>query len=359
VVETFDEHGHKIDCGGATVEVNIICVDTKVNDTAIDVVVMDNGNGTYSCAYEPSSYGRHAIRVDVNGGSLPGSPYSVDVRERERVHPPNCTAHGDGLSSGWTDSMMAFSVLTYDQYGDRFNGSGSELTVTATCDLGIVHCRIAEASDGEYQVEWEPIGRGTYRVDVCVNGAPIARSPFAAKVKLRGVDALKSIVGGAGISKATAGNMQEVAIKLRDEDGQPIELGSDPSQALHVRVCPPHAPVGEGHGTAIEVIFEGDAELTWTDQSRTQCIDEVASALRISSAQISLIECLNEDGFSKPGAVIVADCTDIVLLPFHSPPRMIDSGWPPLGSLGSPALVWVAVLSAPVSRQGSRRSCLE
>jgi hypothetical protein len=210
--------------------------------------------------------------------------------------------------------MAVFTVLMYDQFGDRIYGADLELTVTAMSEHGIVHCQITDTGNGAYQVQWQPIGRGTYRIDACVNGSPISRSPFASKIKLRGIDPAKCVVSGA-VAKAAAGNMHDVVIKLRDEDGQPVESSADPSQAVNIRLLPPHSRAGLGHGTTIEVIFEGEGESGWTDQYRADFINDVGSVLQISPAQISLVACADESGASKPGVMLVVASTNFVLPP--------------------------------------------
>lgn len=62
---------------------NITCIDA--NYKAVEVVVKDNRDGTFSCKYNPKSPVKHTIIITWGGVSIPKSPFRVGLFCIERL----------------------------------------------------------------------------------------------------------------------------------------------------------------------------------------------------------------------------------------------------------------------------------
>ncbi|XP_013390089.1 filamin-A-like, partial [Lingula anatina] len=74
----------------------ITCYDKDYKE--VEVQVVDNKDGTYSCRYMPKKFVKHTIFVVFGGCNIPNSPYRVYVKEPS--NPSKVKVYGPGVSKG-------------------------------------------------------------------------------------------------------------------------------------------------------------------------------------------------------------------------------------------------------------------
>jgi hypothetical protein len=113
-VKCFDFHGEPRTSGGDRVEM-------VVEGPHADSVVRDNGNGTYSCRFTPTTHvAALPVHVRVLGGAIRGSPFQVTVRPR--IHLPNVVF----------DPMRKGSTLWLSNGNRTATGAGRHLCALGT-----------------------------------------------------------------------------------------------------------------------------------------------------------------------------------------------------------------------------------
>ena len=84
--------------------------------SALRARVFDNEDGTYTVSYFPSTSGRYNVSITLNGISLPGSPFAVDVLAA-RADPSRCQLRGEALHSATAREPTAFECSFLDGLG--------------------------------------------------------------------------------------------------------------------------------------------------------------------------------------------------------------------------------------------------
>jgi len=84
--------------------------------SALRARVFDNEDGTYTVSYFPSTSGRYNVSITLNGISLPGSPFAVDVLAA-RPDPSRCQLRGEALHSATAREPTAFECSFLDGLG--------------------------------------------------------------------------------------------------------------------------------------------------------------------------------------------------------------------------------------------------
>jgi len=84
--------------------------------SALRARVCDNEDGTYTCRYFPSTSGKYTASVTLNGISLPGSPFTLNVLAA-RPDAANCVLRGDALHSATAREPAAFEISFVDSLG--------------------------------------------------------------------------------------------------------------------------------------------------------------------------------------------------------------------------------------------------
>jgi adhesin/invasin len=75
-IESRDSFGDELESGGFASGFSI----TVTGANQATPTVTDNGDGTYSSSYTPTSKGNDLIAITFNGVSIKGSPYHSDVK---------------------------------------------------------------------------------------------------------------------------------------------------------------------------------------------------------------------------------------------------------------------------------------
>ncbi len=222
----------------------------------VKVDVKDNGDGTYSCSYEPRTKGPYVVKVGFNGIPVKDSPFHVDVASGS--DPGHVKVTGPGLDGGRVGEKLVLDVDT------RGAGEG---------DLGISLGGPAEAQinvddhhDGTATLEITPPVAGEYKLDIKFGGQEVPGAPFA----LQAYDPSKVKAYGSGVTGegARVGQPAEVFVDTRDTGLAPMEVQvtTPAGETSTVELSPTdeqgvfsgsYAPKEVGH-YGVEVKFAGE-----------------------------------------------------------------------------------------------------
>ena len=78
--------------------------------------VMDNGNGSYTVGYKPSTSGAYSISITLHGVPMPGSPFALTVLLAQ-ADPSRCVVRGEALSSVVARTPSSFEIEFVDAFG--------------------------------------------------------------------------------------------------------------------------------------------------------------------------------------------------------------------------------------------------
>ncbi len=130
--------------------------------------VSETGGGNYTFSYTPVTTGTDQVRVRVDGTDVPGSPFSSAVSAG-----PADAAHTTANVPRNFLFATTITVTAKDANDNLLNRGGD--VVAITYEAGSVP--VTDNGDGTYQATFAP-GRGSYQVNITINGAAIVGSPF-------------------------------------------------------------------------------------------------------------------------------------------------------------------------------------
>jgi hypothetical protein len=131
------------------------------------------------------------------GGAAAAVPAVVDNTEQSSdeeedsaslsgpIDPEQCIASGTGITGGTAGSPVVFLIRTKDTSGRLVNEGGAYLVVTIehqskkpNQNSVPIQAQIVDNGNGSYKASYSVSEKGSYLVDVRMNGASIAGSPF-------------------------------------------------------------------------------------------------------------------------------------------------------------------------------------
>ncbi len=162
VVSLRDAFGNPVTNAAGTISVPVSGANTT------NGAVTEIGGGDYRARYTPLTSGTDQVRVLVDGADVPGSPFS------SVVSPGPADA---GKSTANVPQTFFFSttitVTTVDAQGNLLGRGGD--TVAISYEGGPV--TVTDNGNGTYTATFAP-STGTWHVNITINGAAIAGSPF-------------------------------------------------------------------------------------------------------------------------------------------------------------------------------------
>ncbi|KCV71469.1 hypothetical protein H696_02415 [Fonticula alba] len=227
---------------------------TDADGEDIPATVTDNGDGTYTVAYQPTKPVNHEVDVKVNGETVPKAPFKVKVNVGADAN--NCTGEGMGLNAPMVNEETHFFVIkrdknnevaAFDPETDNFTceivdpsgkaveaalvivGSeqpaateeteeaeateeeaaapaAAEETEETEGDDSAAATEAADEHTGAYRVTYTPLVPGRHTIKLCINGKAIKRSPF--RVNVRKAATVSMNVDGIKIN--------DVAVKIKE-----------------------------------------------------------------------------------------------------------------------------------------------
>jgi len=168
-VQAKDKNWNNVKGGGNNIQAKITGPDGK----PIDVVVKDNGNGTYTIAYTPTTPGYHSVDVTLDGQSISDCPRSVPVKQV--LDPQSCSVEGSGVHEATTTEPTSFTIQAKDKSGKPVKVGGDDFRVAVDTPAGSkpVIAQVKDNEDGTYTVTYQPNTAGKHHLAVTVDGKPV------------------------------------------------------------------------------------------------------------------------------------------------------------------------------------------
>lgn len=241
-VITRDLHSNLVIQGGASFQVTVEHpVKGIVAGSCSDLLT-----GVYLCVYTAHFVGASKLNVVLtyNGMSLPisGSPFALNVVAGPALGSFSL-AQGPGLVSTIAGVSASFTVLVRDAFGNEKRNDGQE-SVTAvfrgpapTATTTVVPVESTElavvfAGDDKFQINYTLQNKGTYTIQVQVNGVDVVASPFtiytypaAASPVTTSLDLIAPLTTATAPVQYVAGALITTLVTTRDVFGNLLETG--------------------------------------------------------------------------------------------------------------------------------------
>ena len=221
--------------------------------------------GCYSVQYTAELSGRCKIDVQIQGISLPASPYTVPIASGP-VYPERCRVSGVGLDSGTLLEESMITIETFDRYGNHTMHEISSVELHGLTSGHEFQGEVGQTDVGAFTGRYTSRASGTCHLSVKVNGmhirrivpqagsprmngttlgpvssflccAPseyehvVVRSPF--EVPIAGPHAPSCIAAGVGLHKAISLQDTEFVVSTFTSDLRPVRC-ADPKTDLAV-----------------------------------------------------------------------------------------------------------------------------
>jgi filamin len=196
----------------------------------------DNGDGTYSGAYQADDVGKYRVNVTLNKMPIKDSPYTCTVKPG--ADPARSYADGPGLHEAAEGRPAVFTVHAFDVDGHPVLGEDIRSAVTSAdgksegpmADVGV-----SDNNDGTYTVTYVPTAAGPADVHATIVETPIRDMPKRIGVA-KATSATNTSADGPGISGGFRDRLCPFTIHAMDADGTPVTQGGD---AFEVQIVGP------------------------------------------------------------------------------------------------------------------------
>jgi filamin len=176
-IEARNVHGRKVPVGGHKFPVKIIGPHGEVPSKTVD-----NGDGTYGVTYTPKEEGNHVIHVTHNDQPIQKSPFNVYINPG-RADPLQCRCFGPGLEGGEAHKPAVFTIEARNKKGDKIPNGGHPFAVNVKDPFGQpLPVDLRDNNDGTYTCQYNPADPGEHVVEVTLNRAQVAKSPYHVKI---------------------------------------------------------------------------------------------------------------------------------------------------------------------------------
>jgi len=183
-VQTKDAKGNLCNRGGDEVRVK---VQGPTGSQDIEPKILDNGDGTYTVAYQVTNPGQHNVDVTVNGKPISNGSFRVNAdfntKADDTADPKWSSLRGAGLELGSTAEPSEFSIQARNKYGNPIKHGGHPFTTEVTPPSGSVAAKVKDNGNGTYLVSYQATVPGAHKVNVKLSGAPVAESPYNVKIE--------------------------------------------------------------------------------------------------------------------------------------------------------------------------------
>ena len=168
-----------------------------------EVLVEDNGNGSYNVTLQPTAVGDFKLDIFWGGQPVPESPLAFRY-----IDPKKCQARGPGLTQAFVGKPASFTVDT--------SGAGrATLTASALGEKSRADAKVKKISTNVYNVEYVPDTPGAYLINVRWDKLHVPGSPFKLVVP--------------DVAQAQAARCQLAGDKIND-----CEIGQEVQFSVHV-----------------------------------------------------------------------------------------------------------------------------
>jgi Filamin/ABP280 repeat/EGF-like domain/Human growth factor-like EGF len=136
--------------------------------------------------------------------------------------PANCTAAGS-TSVSVMNGLSMVTVVLANAANQPLATGGHGVTVAFTGPVS-VSSNVVDNHDGTYTISYQTVIAGTYSMDIRVDGASIAGSPFSVVARIE-PNAGQSSITGPGLIRGYVGVLSAFAINTVDVVGTPLGVG--------------------------------------------------------------------------------------------------------------------------------------
>jgi filamin len=214
-VEVRDRFDNPVGHGGDAISASIAAKDDE-SAAAANVVVKDNGDGTYTVEYDPiNKVGDYVVQVKLSESDIKDAPFALAVSHSSKGSDPEksfVVDLGDAIA-GETQHPVIHSV---DEFGNLIAGGGDNVEV-ALSGPEDVEVTVKDNGDGTYTADYRPTKAGEYKAVVKINGNEVKDSPFTFTVSPAAVNAGHCVASGPGITRGKADKDAPFKVQLRDE----------------------------------------------------------------------------------------------------------------------------------------------
>jgi filamin len=245
-IQTFDAYGNKCATGSGEDAFAAMLIGGTDNNV-FDADVTDNGDGTYTVAYEVDEPGEFTIHVTGDDEHIRDSPFKCVVTERaaavatraaaptsaappapvasapvrRRPFAAHCTAGGAGRRGSTAGEPATFRVATFDRDGVPLDFGGA----TIAGSLNGEPLSVADDGNGTYKCAYVETRAGQFALAVTVDGSAIKGSPFQVTIAPSAPSAAHAVVTGDGARQAFTDEPALIEIQTRDQYGNACVTG--------------------------------------------------------------------------------------------------------------------------------------
>uniref|UniRef100_A0A7S1DTW6 Ig-like domain-containing protein n=3 Tax=Hemiselmis andersenii TaxID=464988 RepID=A0A7S1DTW6_HEMAN len=184
------------------------------------------GDGQYDFFWTANTAGQYEVDIQNKGVSLATAPYSANVGPG-KVFPINCVAEGSGIKEGVAGETQVFSIQSKDMYGNKRTTGGDRFVISisgpSSCEA-----KIRDKDDGSYACTWSAMIKGTYWIQISLNGDDISGSPYFCEIFPADVDVANCTAEGMGLLAIKTGQLSRFTIHSVDRFGNHLDKGGDP-----------------------------------------------------------------------------------------------------------------------------------
>jgi adhesin/invasin len=151
---------------------NAILVSVTGDNPKGSLSVTDQGGGRYTAAYTPTKSGTDRVQVKVSGTAVSGSPFASVVR----TGPADAGGSTAVVPACVETSQLParITITAFDAFGNRIAHGGDAFRLRVNQGSAITP---TDKGDGSYAASLN-LEVGVYRIDVTLDGAAVADSPY-------------------------------------------------------------------------------------------------------------------------------------------------------------------------------------
>ncbi len=256
-VKTRDSNRNYRRVGGDSITIQI------ARPTKTKLEVRDVGDGTYTAIYTPAAPGTDEIVVQVNGESLPDSPFKTEIESGT----PDAGQTTTTIPPGIAGDPSTITVTIRDKRGNTLTGAPADLAISVT-GANTADPEFRESLDGVYSAIYVPMSIGTDRVVVTVDGIEVPGSPFESDVEAGDVDAADCELTVP--TDARVGDPIQLELKTVDSSGNRIAHGGETVEVV---------VTGSNDGIDVEVndLEDGTYKMTYVPEKNGE--DQIVVAV--------------------------------------------------------------------------------
>jgi filamin len=219
VIHAVDVDGQPIKTGGDPFAVSV----AGPHNTSVEPSITDNGDGTYNVSYTPTVPGDYHVNVFLFDKPIKDTPKAVHFKPS--ASPEKTEVHGPGLKGGQAEKPATFKIIARDPEGNQRTDGGDDFVVKVD-GPSAVQPHIHDNGDGTYDVTYQTAEPGDYKVQVLVDGKPVAHTPVDVHIRPT-PSAQHSYADGPGLTKVFDNEPAVFTIHAKDPKGKPLTQGGD------------------------------------------------------------------------------------------------------------------------------------